>query len=92
MKPYELSHNRNVYYGSYQYEMNKLVIETMFTRNDEEQEVEVDSFSDSEVFQRVYQLLVKEKFDEIEEEKEELIKERSGMFGRRFITEENQAL
>ena len=64
MKPYELSHNRNVYYGSYQYEMNKLVIETMFTRNDEEQEVEVDSLNDSEVWQRIYQLLEKETSDE----------------------------
>lgn len=70
MKPktFEIDFNKHVYFGDYSFEDNKLVIDNVHTFDKDEQRVEVDSINDREVYQRIYQLVEKEKIDELNED------------------------
>ena len=69
-KTFELSYNRNVYFGEYFYEGNKLFIDDVHTFDSDERKVEIDSLNDSEIFSKVYSLVEKDtcsdKMDEAE--------------------------
>jgi hypothetical protein len=76
MKQFELSLPKAVYYGIYFFEDGHLFIDDVHTFDSDEQRIEIDSLNDAEIFQRIYSLLVKDKCDEIEEEREQILAER----------------
>ena len=76
MKNFELSLPKAVYFGSYEFIDGKLFIDEVHTFDEDEQRIEIDSLNDAEIFKRIYSLLVKDKCDEIEEEREQILAER----------------
>lgn len=76
MKTFELSLPKAVYFGSYEFIDGKLFIDEVHTFDEDEQRIEIDSLNDAEIFNRIYSLLVKDKADEIEEEREQILSER----------------
>jgi hypothetical protein len=66
-KTFEISYYHHVYFGEYYFEDGHLIIDNVHTFDSDEQRVEIDSFNDKEVFDKVY-ALVEDKFsDELEE-------------------------
>jgi hypothetical protein len=76
MKQFELSLPKACYFGIYFLDNGKLFIDDVHTFDEDEQRIEIDSLNDAEIFQRIYSLLVKDKCDEIEEEREQILAER----------------
>ena len=76
MKNFELSLPKAVYFGSYEFIDGKLFIDEVHTYDSDEQKIEIDSLNDAEIFNRIYSLLEKDKCDEIEEEREQILAER----------------
>lgn len=76
-KQFEISLPKAVYFGDYFFEDGHLFIDDVHTFDDDEQRVEIDSLNDAELFQRIYSLVEKDKLDEIEEEREQLLIERT---------------
>lgn len=59
-KTFEISYGRNVYFGEYEFEFGKLIIDDMHTFNEDEEKVEIDSINDKEIYDRIYRLVEKE--------------------------------
>ena len=76
MKNFELSLPKAVYFGEYRFDNGKLFIDDVHTFDEDEQRIEIDSLNDAEIFQRIYSLVEKDKCDEIEEEREQILAER----------------
>jgi len=76
MKQFELSLPKAVYFGIYFFDNGKLFIDEVYTFDDDEQRIEIDSLNDAEIFQRIYSLVEKDKCDEINEEREQILSER----------------
>lgn len=70
MRKFEISYGLNVYWGEYYIEQNNIVIDNVFTQNDEEQEIELDSINDKEIYQRVSELAIKSKESELLDDEE----------------------
>lgn len=75
-KTFEIDFGKRVFSGEYYFDGNKLVIEEVYTQNEEEKRVEVDSINDAELFAKIYTLVEKDKCDEINEEREAMIAEK----------------
>jgi hypothetical protein len=73
---FELSLPKAVYFGSYEFIDGKLFIDEVHTFSEDGERIEIDSLNDAEIFQRIYSLLVKDKCDEIAEEREQILAER----------------
>ena len=76
MKQFELSLPKAVYFGEYRFDNCKLFIDDVHTFDSDEQRIEIDSINDAEIFKRIYALVEKDKCDEIEEEREQILAER----------------
>jgi hypothetical protein len=76
MKQFELSLPKAVYFGIYFFEDGHLFIDEVHTFDSDEQRIEIDSLNDAEIFQRIYSLVEKDKCDEINEEREQILAER----------------
>lgn len=77
MKQFEISFPKAVYFGEYEFIDGHLFIDDVHTFDEDEQRVEIDSLSDCEIFQRIYSAVERDKLDEIEEEREQLLIERT---------------
>lgn len=75
-KTFEISFPKAVYFGEYWFEDGKLIIDDVHTFDEDEQRVEIDSINDAEIFLRVYMAVEKDKCDEIQMERDELLAER----------------
>jgi hypothetical protein len=73
---FELSLPKAVYFGSYEFIDGKLFIDDVYTFDSDEQRIEIDSLNDAEIFKRIYSLVEKDKCDEIDEEREQILAER----------------
>lgn len=69
-KTFEIDFNKRVYFGEYSFIDNKLFIEEVYTQNEQEQRVEVDSLNDAELFGKIYGLVERDKCDELADEVE----------------------
>jgi hypothetical protein len=76
MKQFELSLPKAVYFGEFCFIDGKLFIDEVHTFSEDAERIEIDSLNDAEMFNRIYSLLVKDKCDEIEEEREQILAER----------------
>ena len=76
MKQFELSLPKACYFGTYFFDNGKLFIDDVHTFDSDEQRIEIDSINDAEIFKRIYALVEKDKCDEIEEEREQILAER----------------
>ena len=73
---FELSLPKAVYFGEYRFDNGKLFIDDVHTFDSDEQRIEIDSLNDAEIFNRIYALVEKDKCDEINEEREQILAER----------------
>jgi hypothetical protein len=73
---FELSLPKAVYFGIYFFEDGHLFIDDVHTFDEDEQRIEIDSLNDAEIFKRIYSLVEKDKCDEINEEREQILAER----------------
>ena len=90
MKNFEIDYNKNVYFGLYFFEDCKLIIDEVHTFSEDGEKIEIDSFNDSEIFNRLYSLAEKMFNDELNEEIEERESERLISKGERLFEERNQ--
>jgi hypothetical protein len=76
MKQFELSLPKAVYFGEYCFIDGKLFIDEVHYFSEDAERIEIDSLNDAEIFKRIYSLVEKDKCDEIEEEREQILAER----------------
>jgi len=70
-KEFEIRLPKAVYFGDYLIENGKLYIDEVHTFSEDGERIDVDSLSDSEIFNRIHCILSEEKKDEIEAEIED---------------------
>lgn len=69
-KNFEVSLPKAVYFGVYEIEDNRIVIDEVHTFDEDEQRVEIDSINDKEIYSRIYAEVEKQYSDEILSEEE----------------------
>lgn len=72
-KLFEISFPKAVYFGSYHFDGNELWIDDVHTFDEDGNKIEIDSFNDKEIFDRIYKAVEDDKSDEIQEEREDFI-------------------
>ena len=70
-KEFEISLPKAVYFGKWTVSNGKFEILEMTTQDEDENEIEVCSISDKEIYNRVKNLVIEQNKDEIEEEIED---------------------
>lgn len=70
-KEFEISLPKAVYFGTWTVSNGKFEILEMTTQDEDENEIEVCSISDKEIYNRVKNLVIEQNKDEIEEEIED---------------------
>jgi len=71
MKQFEISLPKAVYFGTYSLDGNKIMLEDVYTFDEDEKKVEIDSINDREIYLRIYAKVEDEYSDEIEAELEQ---------------------
>lgn len=69
-KTFEIELPKEIYFGEYWFEGNKLIIDDVHTFDEDGVKIEIDSLNDKELFFRIYQAVERDKCDEIESERE----------------------
>ena len=70
-KEFEISLPKAVYFGTWQMDGNKIMLDEVYTFDEDENKIEIDSINDRELYLRIYEKVEDEYSDEIEAELEQ---------------------